>query len=85
MKTYICDYAAIDPPTLVGAVEYAFPAATAVWEHIDDECFEFTVYDADDRLDEIIEPYLYTHPADWDDCDYECGFDPYMGCYTDDC
>ena len=20
-----------------------------------------------------------------DDCDYEVGFDPYMGCYTDDC
>lgn len=20
-----------------------------------------------------------------DDCDYECGFDPYCGCYTDDC
>lgn len=22
---------------------------------------------------------------DPDDCDYEVGFDPYMGCYTDDC
>ena len=22
---------------------------------------------------------------DYDDCDYECGFDPYMGCFTDDC
>ncbi len=22
---------------------------------------------------------------DTDDCDYECGFDPYAGCYTDDC
>lgn len=21
----------------------------------------------------------------YDDCDYECGFDPYMGCFTDDC
>ena len=20
-----------------------------------------------------------------DDCDYEVGFDPYMGCFTDDC
>ena len=20
-----------------------------------------------------------------DDCDNECGFDPYLGCYTDDC
>lgn len=25
-------------------------------------------------------------PEDFpDDCDYEMGFDPYMGCYTDDC
>lgn len=22
---------------------------------------------------------------DWDDCDYEVGYDPYCGCYTDDC
>ena len=22
---------------------------------------------------------------DYDDCDYECGYDPYMGCFTDDC
>ena len=23
---------------------------------------------------------------DWeDDCDYEVGYDPYMGCFTDDC
>lgn len=24
-------------------------------------------------------------PEIWDDCDNDCGFDPYMGCYTDDC
>lgn len=25
-------------------------------------------------------------PEDWeDDCDYEVGFDPYLGCFTDDC
>lgn len=22
---------------------------------------------------------------EFDDCDYEVGFDPYLGCYTDDC
>ncbi len=22
---------------------------------------------------------------DYDDCDYEVGYDPYMGCFTDDC
>ena len=20
-----------------------------------------------------------------DDCDYDCGYDPYLGCFTDDC
>lgn len=26
-------------------------------------------------------------PEDYygDDCDYDTGFDPYMGCFTDDC
>lgn len=85
MRTYTCDYAAIDPQTLVEAVEYALPGASAIWKDIDEESFKVTVYGADERLDEILEPYLYTHPADWDDCDYECGFDPYCGCYTDDC
>lgn len=27
-------------------------------------------------------PCEYEEP---DDCDYEVGFDPYAGCYTDDC
>ena len=22
---------------------------------------------------------------DYDDCDNDCGFDPYLGCFTDDC
>ena len=22
---------------------------------------------------------------DYDDCDYEVGYDPYLGCFTDDC
>ena len=22
---------------------------------------------------------------EYDDCDYETGYDPYMGCFTDDC
>ena len=27
----------------------------------------------------------YDEYDDYDDCDYECGYDPYMGCFTDDC
>lgn len=89
MKSYTCEYALIDPATLVGAIGYAFPGSTAIWTDVDEETFEVTVYGvADelmDELDDVVAPYCYTHPSDWDDCDYECGFDPYMGCYTDDC
>ena len=90
MNTYTCEYALIDPVTLVGAIEYAFAGATAIWKDLDEETFEVTVYgvagEQMDELDDVLAPYLYTRPADWDDdCDYEVGFDPYCGCYTDDC
>lgn len=29
--------------------------------------------------------YYAEETDDYDDCDYEVGFDPYLGCYTDDC
>lgn len=89
MKTYICEYALIDPDNLVHAIEHAFPGSTAIWAYIDEETFEVSVYGVAgefmDELDDVLAPYCYTNPADWDDCDYDCGFDPYMGCYTDDC
>ena len=87
MKSYLIDYASISPDTMVDAIEYAFPKASTIWTDIDEDSFEVEVigeFDAE-VLDEVMEPHLYTHPADWDDCDYECGFDPYCGCYTDDC
>jgi hypothetical protein len=31
--------------------------------------------------DEVKEAEL----EEWDDCDNDCGFDPYLGCFTDDC
>lgn len=89
MKSYICEYALSDPATLVAAIEYAFEGATAIWTEIDEDTYEVTVYGVAgefmDELDDVLAPYCYTDPADWDDCDYECGFDPYCGCYTDDC
>ena len=86
-RTYLIDYASISPDTIVDAIEYAFPKASAIWTDIDEDSFEVEVigeFDAE-TLDEVMEPHLYTHPSDWDDCDYECGFDPYEGCYTYDC
>lgn len=87
MKSYLIDYAAISPDTLIDAIEYAFNGATAIWLDVDEDSFEVTVYGVTDldELDDVVAPYCYTHPSDWDDCDYDCGFDPYMGCFTDDC
>ena len=90
MKTYTCEYCVIDPVTLVGAIQYAFKGALAFWRDLDEETFEVAVYGVPaeqmDELDDVLAPYLYTHPSDWDDdCDYEVGFDLYGGCYTDDC
>jgi hypothetical protein len=89
MKSYTCDYALIDPVALAGVIKHAFPGSTAIWTDVDEETFEVTVYgvagELMDELDDVVAPYCYTHPSDWDDCDWDCGFDPYMGCYTDDC
>ena len=87
MKSYTCEYALIDPATLVGAIAYAFPGSTAIWTDVDEETFEVTVYGVTDldELDDVLAPYIFDPNPSWDDCDYECGFDPYCGCYTDDC
>ena len=48
-------------------------------ENGEEYCFDLYYYWDEDYLDEVEdeepdEPY-----------DLDCGFDPYMGCYTDDC
>lgn len=47
---------------------------------------------SDDELDEIVAiahdelmDREYSEEAEYDDSDLEIGFDPYLGCYTDDC
>jgi hypothetical protein len=48
-----------------------------------DEVREWEEYEADMATDP------YDDQTDWEDLyedpDYEMGFDPYLGCYTDDC
>ena len=84
-RTFTCDYAVIDPQTLARLIASA--GAMVSWRDIDEESFEVIVVSSApiEGLDDLVEPYLYTYPSDWDDCECECGFDPYMGCYTDDC
>ena len=87
MKSYLIDYAAISPDTLTDAIEYAFKGATVLWEDVDDDSFEVTVYGVTDldRLDDVLAPYIFEPLYDWDGDADECGFDPYEGCYTYDC
>ena len=64
MKTYTCEYGIVDPVTLVGAIEYAFKGVIAIWQDIDEDTFEITVYGVPaeqmDELDDALAPYLYT-------------------------
>ena len=73
MKTYICDYAAISPDTMVDAIEYAFPHASVIWKDKDEDSFEVTVIGVPgemmDELDDVLAPYLLIDPSDkwWED------------------
>jgi len=39
-------------------------------------------YDCHEDCDDC---YDYDDDYDYDDCDYEMGYNPYMGCFDDDC
>ncbi len=73
MKTYICDYASISPDTMVDAIEYAFPGASAIWRDIDEDSFEVVVVGVSgewmDELDDVVAPYLLIDSSDkwWED------------------
>ena len=54
--------------------EYTSKEASLVWDENGEEAAFFDPENPD-----------ASEEPDWDDCDYECGFDPYCGCYTDDC
>ena len=60
MKSYTCEYALIDPETLVDAIEYAFPGSSALWIDVDEETFEVTVCgvigELMDELDDVVAP-----------------------------
>lgn len=61
--------------------------------HIADElvnnemCFVSDVCVVDDETGEVFWSFLLDcqPPEEPDNCDDDCGFDPYLGCYTDDC
>ena len=63
-------YACYEAAKTIG--EYADRSVSLVW----DETGEEVAYS------DPSEEYFEDEPADIDD---DCGFDPYLGCYTDDC
>lgn len=63
-------YACYEAAKTIGG--YADRSVSLVW----DETGEEVAYS------DLPEEYFEDEPADIDD---DCGFDPYLGCYTDDC
>lgn len=62
----------------------------AYWWQDEDEDRPCCHYNRDDgyapcEVEEIIEEPEEEFEGDFDDYDLEMGFDPYMGCYSDDC
>ena len=66
--------------------------------HIGDQfqyntCFVQDVAVVDETTGEVLWNYADCVAGGWnaeiedwhDDCDNDCGFDPYLGCFTDDC
>ena len=60
MKIIIIEYAVIDPITLINMIEKAFPGAMARFTDIDEDYFEFSVYDCTDleMLEDVLAEYV---------------------------
>ena len=56
MKTFIIEYAVIDPVTLINKIEKAFPGAMAIFTDIDEDYFELSVWGCTDL--EMLEDIL---------------------------
>ena len=58
MKTF--EYAVIDPITLINIVERAFRGAMAIYNDIDEDYYELSVYDCTDleMLEDVLAEYV---------------------------
>jgi hypothetical protein len=53
---------------------------------MDDELLDAMIEEQRDYEDEkFLQDWREFQRGDYDPVDWECGFDPYLGCYTDDC
>lgn len=60
MKTVIIEYAVIDPVTLINKIEKAFPGAMAIYNDIDEDYYELSVWDCTDleMLEDLLAEYV---------------------------
>lgn len=60
MKTVIIEYAVIDPVTLINKIEKAFPGAMAIYNDIDENYYELSVWDCTDleMLEDLLAEYV---------------------------
>lgn len=60
MKIVIIEYAVISPTVLIMKVEKAFPGVMAIYEDIDEDYFELTIWGCTDleMLEDILAEYM---------------------------
>lgn len=60
MKTVIIKYAVIDPITLINIIERAFRGSVAIYNDIDEDYYELSVYDCTDLkiLEDVLAEYV---------------------------
>ena len=60
MKTFIIEYAVINPISLINIVERAFQGAMAIYSDIDEDYFELSVYDCTDleMLEDVLADFM---------------------------
>jgi hypothetical protein len=90
-KLYLTNYMRKDTTTAIAifsdeeAASAAYMAAEFMCDGINGDCI---LEDTD--TGEIVKEFhscldFGEEEEDYDDCDYEMGYDPYLGCFSDDC
>lgn len=66
-------------------LDHMIDACRAIW--LDPQIGSENVFILNTQTGEVVWDAERDEPddEDSDDCDYEVGYDPYLGCFTDDC
>lgn len=66
-------------------VTYCDPEGYLCRDEFKGDWFDLQMFIQQLRDDGCYDIYAADIEGEPDDCDYEVGYDPYAGCYTDDC